>query len=132
MLSRFSQVSSDKLIDYHRWYRVISVDGKEERYAAGTVYDNATGSAFTNDVWRQKLTLDGPDWDFAYPSGYATTPEVSPYSTNDSSTYNNWTPYIIADAAGNPATIPFSSNTYATIVEGVVSVTERVVKLSDL
>ena len=133
MLSRFSQVSSDKLIDYHRWYRVISVDGKEERYAAGTVYDNATGSAFTNDVWRQKLTLDGPDWDFAYPGGYATTPETNAYSTTvPSSTYNNWTPYIIADAVGNPATIPFSSNTYATIVEGVVSVTERVVKLSDL
>lgn len=132
MLSRFSQIASDKLIDYHRWYRVTSVDGKEERYAAGTVYDNATGSAFTNNVWLQKLTLEGPDWDFSYPGGYATTPEVNAYSTNDSAMYNNWTPYIVADAPGNPATIPFSSNTYATMVEGVVSVTERVVKLSDL
>ena len=133
MLSRFSQIASDKLIDYHRWYRVVSVDSKEERYAAGTVYDTATGSTFTNNVWLQKLTLDGPDWSFSYPGGYATTPEVNAYSTNvPSATYNNWSPYIIADAPGNPATVPFSSNTYATMVEGVVSVTERIVKLSDL
>ncbi|MAI74512.1 MAG: hypothetical protein CMM01_26945 [Rhodopirellula sp.] len=132
MLSRFSQIASDKLIDYHRWYRVVSVDGTEERYAAGRVYDSATGSAFTNNVWLQKLTLEGPDWEFSFPGGYATTPEVNPYSTSDSSVYNKWTPYIIADAPGNPATIPFSSNTYATMVEGVVSVTERIVKLSDL
>jgi hypothetical protein len=57
---------------------------------------------------------------------------VNSYSTSNNAVYNNWTPYIIADAPGNPATIPFSSNTYATMVEGVVSVTERIVKLSDL
>ena len=140
MLSRFSQIASDKLIDYHRWYRVVSVDGKEERYAAGTLYtptnpppdSGITPSGFTNNVWLQKITLDGPDWNFNYPSGYATTPEVNSYSTSNNAVYNNWTPYIIADAPGNPATIPFSSNTYATMVEGVVSVTERIVKLSDL
>ena len=132
MLSRFSQIATDKLIDYHRWYRVISVDGTEERFPGGTVYDNATGSAFTNNVWRQKVTLEGPDWDFDYSSGYATTPEANPYRTSSNATYNNWTPYIVADRTGSPATIPFSSNTYATMVEGVVSVTERIVKLSDL
>ena len=132
MLSRFSQIATDKLIDYHRWYRVISVDGTEERFPGGTVYDNATGSAFTNNVWRQKVTLEGPDWDFDYSSGYATTPEANPYSTSSNAIYNNWTPYIVADRPGSPATIPFSCNTYATMVEGVVSVTERIVKLSDL
>lgn len=133
MLSRFSQITSDKLIDYHRWYRVVSVDGTEERYRAGTVYDKVNSSTFTDNVWLQKLTLEGPDWEFSYPGGYATTPEVNDYQTTvPSNTYSNWSPYIVADAAGDPATIPFSSNTYATMVEGVVSVTERVVKLSDL
>jgi hypothetical protein len=145
MLSRFSQISADKLIDYHRWYRVISVDGKEQRTPAGGNYTpdawEAPGSPpqgssrqyVTDGSWRQKVTLDGPDWEFGYATGYADTPETTAFSTQvPSVAYNNWSPYIIADRAGQPAQVPFSDNTYATIVDGVVSVTERVVKLSDL
>jgi len=145
MLSRFSQISADKLIDYHRWYRVVSVDGKEQRTPAGGNYTpdawEAPGSPpqgssrqyVTGAAWRQKVTLEGPDWEFGYATGYADTPETTAFSTQvPSVAYNNWSPYIIADQAGQPAPVPFSDNTYATIVDGVVSVTERVVKLSDL
>ena len=112
MLSRYVRHATG-FRNVNHWYRVIN-----------SKRDLATGN--------QTVTLDGPDWNFNYPSGYATTPEVNSYSTSNNAVYNNWTPYIIADAPGNPATIPFSSNTYATMVEGVVSVTERIVKLSDL
>jgi len=124
---------------------VVSVDGKEQRTPAGGNYtpdvwevpgSPPQGSArqyVTDAAWRHKVTLDGPDWEFGYATGYADTPETNAYTTPvPSVAYNNWSPYIIADQAGTPATIPFSDNTYATIVDGVVSVTERVVKLSDL
>ena len=57
-------------------------------------------------VWRHKVQLDGSDWAFGF-----------------------------ADAAGNPrayADYSFDDNTFATIVPDVVSVTERIVLLSDL
>ena len=143
MLSRFVRDGASGVIDYHRWYRVVNVDGEEERFPSGTVYtpNGVTPTqSFTGDVWRRKVMLDGPDWEFGYRSNftstnkppYADTPDANPYATSNSDVYATWTPYIVADRSGIPAVLPFSNNTYATIVEGVVSVTERTVLLSDL
>lgn len=72
--------------EYHRWYRVAAIDGEAE---------------IENDIWTQRVLLDGPDWDFGYNSD----------GTADNS---------------------LEDNTYATLVEGVVSVSEKVLKLTDI
>ena len=68
MLSRFSRTGTDKLIDYHRWYRILSVDGKEERTPAGGNYtpdawevpgsppSGASRQYVTDAAWRHKVT----------------------------------------------------------------------------
>lgn len=105
---------------YHRWYRVVAVDGKAEEFTTNgdpsTDDANLRAKIFggPHDVWRHKVLLDGPDWAFDFR-------DVIPNLPNP--------PNIIPrDYADN---VP-EDNTYATIVEGVVSVTERVVLLSDL
>jgi hypothetical protein len=101
---------------WHRWYRVVNASGKAEEFETdGTNTTNDTnlearfpaGTVGTR-VWRHKLLLDGPDWDFGFLDPTQTPPE--------------------RDYADNT----YADNTYATIVEGVVSVTERMVLLTDL
>jgi type II secretory pathway pseudopilin PulG len=89
----------------HRWYRVVAVDGDSERFS-GTpaTLSPSLGvllpGTHLRDIWRRKIFIDGPDWDFAYaPSGFATVG---------------------------------INNTFATLVEGVVSVTEHVVAINSL
>lgn len=107
-------------IDFHRWYRVASItrpltaDGKPEKYVVtGTssqqdanfgcyLPDNSTSN---DTVWRQKILLDGPDWDFGF------------YNAGVRIPYGDDT---------------FADNTFATLVDGVVSVTERIVRLDEL
>ena len=136
MLSRFMTNPAnslpnapDRVIDLHRWYRVVSVDSQAEQVA-------------NTNTWRLKVTLEGPDWNFktvygkdsdgnelgSYVNGYADTPD-STYTYRPIKAA--WLPYFIADGV-SPTPTRYSDNTYATMVEGVVSVTERVVKLSDL
>lgn len=102
---------------WHRWYRVVSVNGKAEEFVidgTDSTDDTNLGARFSSgagtEVWRHKLLLDGPDWEF----GFVVDPTVIPP--------------VERDYADNS----YADNTYATIVEGVVSVTERVVLLSDL
>ena len=102
---------------FHRWYRVVSVggrvDGKPETFT--TSEDTSTTPSedtnlkcpfpvYGNNVWRQKVLLDGPDWEFNFVEGT--------------------TIRQFADSS-------FPDNTYATLVEGVVSVTERTVLMSE-
>lgn len=100
--------------DIHRWYRVSAVDGKAvkerrpiaEDATAGDVKPGLPGTgAELRDIWSRKLYLDGPDWSFNFVSG--TLPDGYADTT-------------------------FADNTVATLVEGVVSVTERVVSLNSL
>ena len=111
MLSR-----TDSGNTFHRWYRVVAVDQEPEFF-------ETTGTPSTADtnlgaflpagstgvtVWRHKVLLDGPDWAFGFTTpGYAD--EV-----------------LAVPTTANP------DNTIATIVQDVVSVSERVVLLSDL
>lgn len=97
--------------DVHRWYRVSAVDGDAVKQTRVVAEDTTTGSersglpgTGTRDIWSRKLYLDGPDWSF----GFSTT-----------------LPNGYADTS-------FADNTVVTLVEGVVSVTERVVSLNDL
>jgi hypothetical protein len=82
---------------FHRWYRVVSVDPEESEIME---VDPVSGS--NESVWFSKVLLDGPDWQFGFP-----TPGFSD-------------------------TVNLADNTFATIVQDVVAVTERVVLLSDL
>ncbi len=116
MLSRAVPTASGN-VAYHRWYRVVGVNGEAEeiRTTGGPGVDDAIlgcklptppGAPGYYSVWRHKVQLDGSDWAFGF-----------------------------ADAAGNPrayADFSFDDNTFATIVPDVVSVTERIVLLSDL
>ncbi|MFK8111207.1 MAG: hypothetical protein AB8B91_03360, partial [Rubripirellula sp.] len=105
--------------DVHRWYRVTSVSGRDssgdaERFTLNgssttqdsnlfcNVPDNSTGQL----VWRLKVLLDGSDWGFGF---------------------NN-----AGGLAVNYADASFGDNTFATLVENVVSVTERSVRLDEL
>ena len=113
MLSRTSGADT-----VHRWYRVASIGNEAELL----VTDGATG---TNDsilscrlpnsatgelVWRHKVLLDGPDWAFQF-ENLGTTPPPPFQSYGDDT---------------------FDDNTYATIIDNVVSVSERTVLLSEL
>jgi len=97
----------------HRWYRVVSadglVDGRPETLT-GTPSDLSAqigallpGSA-SRQIWRRKLYLDGPDWDFGYTGGFA----------------------------GSTSLADLQDNTFATLVENVVSVTEHTINASEL
>ena len=90
----------------HRWYRVLSSSGGDR-----TVDVTAANlgcllpPSYTpppNQAWVGSLTLDGPDWDFGL--------------ANDNASDDN----------------TFRNNTFMTIIPGVVSVTERLIPLSDL
>lgn len=95
----------------HRWYRVVGVSGDPQRLTTNgspTVDDTVLGCRIPGgnyQVWRHKVLLDGPDWFFGYEVGGV--------------------PRNYADGT-------FADNTYATIVSDVVSVTERVLKITDL
>ncbi len=100
---------------FHRWYRVVAVNGKAQLFTTiGTngADDTNLGASIPgsaqHQVWRHKIVLDGPDWSFDFKTG------GSP-----------GTPRRYADDT-------FGDNTFATIVSGVVSVTERTVRMSDL
>lgn len=101
--------------DVHRWYRVSAVDGDAIKQTRAVAEDTTAGSersglpgTGTREVWSRKLYLDGPDWSFSFFSGM--TPTL---------------PNGYADTS-------FADNTVVTLVEGVVSVTEKVVSLNDL
>ncbi|MDG2220252.1 MAG: hypothetical protein P8L85_02670 [Rubripirellula sp.] len=95
----------------HRWYRVVAVNNEPERFTtdgSATADDSNLGARIPgggNQVWRHKLLLEGPDWSFNYQ---------------------------IAGVNRQYADDTFADNTYATVVSDVVSVTERVMLLSDL
>lgn len=95
----------------HRWYRVVAVNNEPERFTtdgSATLDDSNLGARIPgggNQVWRHKLLLEGPDWSFNYQ---------------------------IAGVNRQYADNTFADNTYATVVSDVVSVTERVMLLSDL
>ncbi|KLU05096.1 putative signal peptide and transmembrane protein [Rhodopirellula islandica] len=95
-----------------RWYRVVAVDQEPEEIFAYSNSELETGLAAlptpqtginrtTEELWRRRVSLDGPDWEFDF-----TTDPVSDNS--------------------------FYDNTFATMVQGVVSVTERLVPWTDL
>ncbi len=95
-------------VDFHRWYRVVAVDGEPEEFTPLSSTLLETGGAPLPDpgfartpVWRHKVLLDGPDWSFGFP--------------------------VPGSADGT-----FVDNTFATIMTDVVSVTERVIPLTDL
>ena len=124
MLSRFSSTGLDSntqldaVIDHHRWYRVVNVGSQAERLP----------NSPWGDVWRHKVTLDGPDWNFSsiddQPDNVDADPGFPPTL--------HYKSYLIPDASGSSIAMPFSKHTVATLVEGVVSVTERTIKISDL
>ncbi len=124
MLSRFSSTGRDSntqldtVIDHHRWYRVVNV---------GTQAEELPNSPW-GKVWRHKVTLDGPDWSF---SSIDNQPDIVDSDQALQPTLH-YKPYLIPDGSGSAIDMPFSGHTYATLVEGVVSVTERTIKLSDL
>ncbi|MDA9857961.1 hypothetical protein N9D23_07555 [Rubripirellula sp.] len=95
----------------HRWYRVVAVNNEPERFTtdgSATSDDSNLGARIPgggNQVWRHKVLLEGPDWSFNYQ---------------------------IAGVNRQYADNTFADNTYATVVSDVVSVTERVMLLSDL
>lgn len=97
--------------DIHRWFRVVSVDGKAEVIPANATnpIKNPKNNADTA-VWRHRVLLDGPDWSFGFP-----TPGPSEIVGVGG---------VMAGALGD--------NTYATLVSDVVSVTERTIRLRDL
>ena len=124
MLSRFSSTGRDSntqldtVIDHHRWYRVVNV---------GTQAEELPNSPW-GEVWRHKVTLDGPDWSF---SSIDNQPDIVDSDQVFQPTLH-YKPYVIPDGSGSAIDMPLSGHTYATLVEGVVSVTERTIKLSDL
>lgn len=96
----------------HRWYRVVAVDAEPDEFFAASNTELETSlvplptpdtgvNRTTEELWRRRVTLDGPDWEFDFTTG----------QTADNT---------------------FDDNTYATLVEGVVSVTERLVPWTDL
>jgi hypothetical protein len=100
----------------HRWYRVAAADaldraGEPERFSGdpGALVDPDTqiGTRLpgtnSRQLWRRTVYLSGPDWDFGYkPNKFADDTDVA----------------ALAD------------NTFATLVENVVSVTEHVIRLN--
>ena len=102
MLSRYFR-HINGFRDVHHWYRVMQCD------------DVPVGLGLP---WRKTVTLDGPDWTFT------DHPDLQARDQDDAL-------YIIAasDASG---TLNVSSETQATILSNVISVTERTMKLSDL
>ncbi len=97
--------------DVHRWYRVAAVGGDASQLMTdGTSTTQDTDldinwylpTATGTSVWSRQVLLDGPDWDFG----------------------------LVAPVSPNPAN--FSDDTFATIVSGVVSVTERIIPLTQL
>ncbi|EMI42574.1 hypothetical protein [Rhodopirellula sp. SWK7] len=98
----------------HRWYRVVAVDAEPEEFYAdsNTALDSAAPIAALptptsgvdrtkQELWRRRVTLDGPDWEFDFTTGQ------------------------VSDGT-------FGDNTYATLVQDVVSVTERLIPWTDL
>jgi len=96
----------------HRWYRVVAVDAEPEELFAFSNSELESGNAALptpdssidrtdQELWRRRVTLDGPDWEFDFTSGQ--------HSDNT-----------------------FIDNTFATLVQDVVSVTERLVPWTDL
>jgi hypothetical protein len=99
----------------HRWYRVAAADaldsvGEPERFSGSPAALNSQigtllPGTHSRQVWRRTVYLSGPDWDFGYK------------------------PDKFADDA-NLAEL--ADNTFATLVENVVSVTEHVIRLNSL
>ncbi|MFG0266215.1 MAG: hypothetical protein ACF8AM_13870 [Rhodopirellula sp. JB055] len=98
----------------HRWYRVVAVDQEAEELFAESNSSLGTGDAALpaprsgidrtdEELWRRRVSLDGPDWEFNFDAPF------EPYADNT-----------------------FQDNTFATIVEDVVSVTERLIPWTDL
>ncbi|WP_404306276.1 type IV pilus modification PilV family protein [Neorhodopirellula lusitana] len=96
----------------HRWYRVVAIDADPEELVAysnteldsgGAALPTISGSPDRTEraLWRRRITLDGPDWEFDFTTGQ------------------------ISDGT-------FLDNTYVTIVQNVVSVTERLIPWTDL
>ncbi len=122
MLSR--QVSATEAV--HRWYRVAAVDGKIDGEVEEitinpdmmTNRDATLGCHLPSGpgpvVWRRKVLLDGPDWTFNF--------------IDDNDTSGN----PIDDFPTSFADNSYADNTFATIFTDVVSVTERVIPLTDL
>ncbi len=108
MLSRTNSAGQD----IHRWYRVSAVDGDAERLTR-TVAEDSTSPGFqsglpgsgSREIWSRRLYLDGPDWSF--------------------NVVTSTMPPGYADTS-------FADNTIATLVEGVVTVSEKVVSLNSL
>lgn len=101
--------------DEHRWYRIVAIDAEPEilipesdTFLEPSLVNlpSPSGVARTSEVWRRRITLDGPDWSFNFQDSSGTA-----ITTGDAS---------------------FADNTYATLVEGVVSVSEKVVPFTDL
>lgn len=112
MLSRYIK-SGCGVVDHHRWFRVLHVDSEAEQVGTS---------------WKHRITLDGPDWHFGYDDGFMPSDEGASIPYN-----NEFKPYIIYSKeteVGNEK--DFDKRTFATLIDGVVSVTERTVKLSDL
>ena len=114
MLSR--EVNPVTHFAVHRWYRVASVANEATKVRTDSdpsmdppsVDSNLGGrlpTATGTEVWLQKVLLDGADWDFGF--------------ANDSTT-------------GLSPMERFRDNTFATIVQDVVSVTERIVRMDRL
>ncbi len=97
----------------HRWFRVSAVDGDAEKLSGDGIEggaNNPLGAGLPNpndprDTWRRKVYLDGPDWHFGFTVGTL--------------------PVGYADTT-------FGDNTYATLVEGVVAVTEEIMRLDQI
>lgn len=86
----------------HRWYRVASVEGDPQFAQVNQALVGVTSSRQPRPVWIRKVYLDGPDI------------AMGPVGTLPSGAFYS------------------ASAAFATLVEGVVSVTERVVRLSEL
>lgn len=106
----------------HRWYRVVAVTEEPVLVTptSNSVVDGLEVPACVNPasrpastVWRRRVVLDGPDWSFQLPE--FVTPPATP------------------DPRRIPAPTAASTNsyTYATLVEGVVAVSERMISLSE-
>ena len=104
MLSRYVRHATG-FRNVNHWYRVIN-----------SRRDPINGN--------QTVTLDGPDWNF--------TPHNNVNATLNSGQDTDDARYVISEPDASGDELPVNTQTHATIVENVISVTERIMKLSDL
>lgn len=101
MLSRnvWSVASPAFQYSVHRWYRVLGVIGEPFKLSV----TDPVNTALNHEVWQQRLMLDGPDWSF----GFATPGFASDEGTG---------------------VVAVRDNTVMTILQNVVSVTEKTIR----